>query len=765
MKSSDSGSPVLPTPRPRPSYLPSQESLSGIYGPKTDDLLLRLQQLEDAMAQQEKQIGGLLNIAASLRKSRYPEQAMRSIVVQISQLLQADRTTIYEVNEDTQMLQGLAVQGESSISVGIPYTRGLAGMVATSKRSINLVDAYDHPNFDCRFDKLTGYRTRSVLCVPMLNTQREVIGVVQVLNKYSGSFTQEDNNLLSALASQAAITLEALRLECALKDSNHHLKDLSQQVQQRLEEQELLFQIEQEISSSADIISLADKTLDKAASIIGSDLVGIFIPNEAGYGPAFLKELKRSPKIINGVKKIKDVNVLTIPRIEVGEGIFGKIASRGEHCILVGNLFEKEVIPRRLSHHCDYLVHNALCYPLIDGREAIGSLVFINCQLLDQWWLYQPIESHNDTLTQLLPSDFTPSQDSKDESNLQINLDRSLRFASLITRQLSRGIHQITSRENALQQDRMMTIGQMLSGVLHDMRGPMTSISGYTQVMARTQDMDKRTQMSLTVKKKIKDLNEMTREVMAFARGERTVFSRKVYLKQFTDHVIESMSPEFEEHGIELVVDLATKGIAYFDEGKMMRVVTNIARNARQAMGDIGRFTWTITRDIQELDPKPHTLSQSKDYDADQTIDDDNQDCISTPSLASSDEESQMQDSEDKSDDKSDDDSEDQSSQDSITSKADRYDSIRSDSLRSMGIEECLIFTLSDSGPGIPESIRERVFEAFTTSGKAEGTGLGLAIVKRIVDDHQGQIHLSTQTNVGTTFTIRIPQSMHKPQK
>ena len=68
-----------------------------------------------------------------------------------------------------------------------------------------------------------------------------------------------------------------------------------------------------------------------------------------------------------------------------------------------------------------------------------------------------------------------------------------------------------------------------------------------------------------------------------------------------------------------------------------------------------------------------------------------------------------------------------------------------------------LLFRLEDDGPGIPESIRDTLFDAFTTSGKPEGTGLGLAIVRRVVEDHGGSVAFTTQTNVGTCFTVRLP--------
>ena len=78
--------------------------------------------------------------------------------------------------------------GSGRLEVGIPIGKGIAGPVAQLNRSLNLKDAYKHPDFDPKIDKLTGYRTHSMLCVPMRNPRQQVIGVVRVLNKKSGAY-------------------------------------------------------------------------------------------------------------------------------------------------------------------------------------------------------------------------------------------------------------------------------------------------------------------------------------------------------------------------------------------------------------------------------------------------------------------------------------------------------------------------------------------------------------------------------------------------
>ncbi|NPV00911.1 MAG: HAMP domain-containing histidine kinase [Brevinematales bacterium] len=68
-----------------------------------------------------------------------------------------------------------------------------------------------------------------------------------------------------------------------------------------------------------------------------------------------------------------------------------------------------------------------------------------------------------------------------------------------------------------------------------------------------------------------------------------------------------------------------------------------------------------------------------------------------------------------------------------------------------------LLIKIEDSGPGIPEDIKSRIFEAFVTHGKKEGTGLGLSIVKKIIEAHGGNITFKSNPGVGTTFYISLP--------
>jgi signal transduction histidine kinase len=77
--------------------------------------------------------------------------------------------------------------------------------------------------------------------------------------------------------------------------------------------------------------------------------------------------------------------------------------------------------------------------------------------------------------------------------------------------------------------------------------------------------------------------------------------------------------------------------------------------------------------------------------------------------------------------------------------------------IRTSRSDDRVAIEVSDTGPGIPEEIRQRLFEPFFTHGKKHGTGLGLSIVKKIIEDHRGTIEVLTTPGQGSTFRLLLP--------
>jgi len=112
-----------------------------------------------------------------------------------------------------------------TVELRFPLGTGIAGHVGKTGEIINIPDAYQDPRFNPEFDRRTGYHTKSILCVPMKNINGEAIGAMQVLNRRTGHFLPEDEVLLTALASQAAVAIDNAELYHKLHELNESLEE------------------------------------------------------------------------------------------------------------------------------------------------------------------------------------------------------------------------------------------------------------------------------------------------------------------------------------------------------------------------------------------------------------------------------------------------------------------------------------------------------------------------------------------------------------
>lgn len=137
---------------------------------------------------------------------------LTKIVTEAAAMLKADRATLFLHDEKRKELFSRVAMGASVGEIRIPDHVGIAGAVFTSGETINLPYAYADLRFNPAQDKRTGYFTRSILCVPTVNTEGKTIGVTQALNKKGGPFTREDEARLKAFTAQLAISLENAKL-------------------------------------------------------------------------------------------------------------------------------------------------------------------------------------------------------------------------------------------------------------------------------------------------------------------------------------------------------------------------------------------------------------------------------------------------------------------------------------------------------------------------------------------------------------------------
>ncbi|HEY9680172.1 MAG TPA: HD domain-containing phosphohydrolase [Oculatellaceae cyanobacterium] len=167
---------------------------------------LRVQEEVDRL----RPLSGLYRVVKAMATERRLDSLLDVITRETQMMLKCDRCSVFVLEASrhelwTQVAQGLV--GHRTIRIPLSGT-SIVSECARTAQFINIPDAYSDPRFDRDVDKQTGYHTKSVLCVPMLNRDNLVIGVFQVLNKVGGPFTNEDQDWLQGLSAVAAGLIE-----------------------------------------------------------------------------------------------------------------------------------------------------------------------------------------------------------------------------------------------------------------------------------------------------------------------------------------------------------------------------------------------------------------------------------------------------------------------------------------------------------------------------------------------------------------------------
>jgi adenylate cyclase len=134
------------------------------------------------------------------------------VMAEATAMLDAERSTLFLHDSRESELVARVAEGNGIDEIRFPDSVGIAGTVFTSGETINIPHAYADLRFNPSFDTQTGFFTRSILCVPLVNKAGDTIGATQALNKRGGPFTAEDEQRLRAFTAQVAIALENAKL-------------------------------------------------------------------------------------------------------------------------------------------------------------------------------------------------------------------------------------------------------------------------------------------------------------------------------------------------------------------------------------------------------------------------------------------------------------------------------------------------------------------------------------------------------------------------
>jgi adenylate cyclase len=135
------------------------------------------------------------------------DRPLHDLVIRARDALGADRCTLYALDPERRELVSRVALGMEEVEIRVPVRRGIVGYVARTGHSLMLRDVYNDPRFDRSLDEKTGYRTKSVLAMAIVGEGRRVLGVIEAINKATGTFGREDEAALAEFCQEAATLL------------------------------------------------------------------------------------------------------------------------------------------------------------------------------------------------------------------------------------------------------------------------------------------------------------------------------------------------------------------------------------------------------------------------------------------------------------------------------------------------------------------------------------------------------------------------------
>ena len=157
---------------------------------------------------ENKRLSILYEISKNLHAINDLDKLLKILVDFAKDTLAAERATVFILDRATNELWSRIGTGINKREIRFNKDKGIAGKVVTTGKHILTSDPYNHPDFNKEFDQRSGFKTKSLLCVPMINLRGRIIGAFQVINKIDGEFTDDDLGFLQALSSNASISIE-----------------------------------------------------------------------------------------------------------------------------------------------------------------------------------------------------------------------------------------------------------------------------------------------------------------------------------------------------------------------------------------------------------------------------------------------------------------------------------------------------------------------------------------------------------------------------
>ncbi|MBE8989741.1 GAF domain-containing protein [Nostoc sp. LEGE 12450] len=316
------------------------------------------------------------------------QEMLHSITLKTGELLGADRTTIFLLDEEKQELWSILAEGEGdrSLEIRIPADKGIAGEVATFKQVINIpFDFYNDPrsHFAQEQEKRTGYRTYTMLALPLLNEHGQLVAVVQLLNKLkSGNnhaaplaervdtkgFLSADEQLFQEFAPSIRLILESSRSFYVATQKQRAVAALMKAIKSLSQ-------------SSLDLEDTLKRVMDEAKELMNADRSTLWLIDHDRH--------ELWTKITQDDGSTKEL------RVPVGKGFAGIVAASGKKLNIAFDLYHHpdSDTAKLLDQQNGYRTCSLLCMPVFNAdQQLIGVTQLVNKKKTGDFPAYNPAD-------------------------------------------------------------------------------------------------------------------------------------------------------------------------------------------------------------------------------------------------------------------------------------------------------------------------------------------------------------------------------------
>ncbi|KAM4537189.1 cGMP-specific 3',5'-cyclic phosphodiesterase isoform 2-T2 [Odontesthes bonariensis] len=300
------------------------------------------------------------------------------IFLHINELIAADRYSLFLVGEDSSnrkflvsrlfdVAEGSTLEESSSSCIRLEWNKGIVGHVAATGEPLNIKSAYEDPRFNAEVDLITGYKTQSILCLPIKNHKDEVVGVVQAINKKcgeDGAFTEQDEKDFSAYLAFSGIVLHNAQLYETSQLENRRNQVLLDLASLIFEEQQCLEVLLRKIAGTI-------------LSFMQAQACTVFIADEDSmnsFSGVFHMEYEELGKVLDAPKRDCDVSQINY--------MYAQYVKNTMQPLNIADVTKDQRFPwtSENSDHTSNQIKSLLCTPIKNGKKdkVIGVCQLVN---------------------------------------------------------------------------------------------------------------------------------------------------------------------------------------------------------------------------------------------------------------------------------------------------------------------------------------------------------------------------------------------------